>query len=549
MTDTPQTGGSGGQDDRPHFTKPSFASRHVENPNGTEPSQTAPTDHTSADDTEGDQAQHQHPTPWAQTPSPQHEAEPSPQQLAAYAPPTPTPTEEPAVDDSTATTEEEQKPKATKKPWPRKLGKPRRKVQRDGEPFKRKRATSSNGDAFYVPAPGGRLSGPRGQTMALRWTGLAVGGLLLLGSCAVGGMVTVGAVQSAPGDGTLSQAELDKYHLDTYDTDAAAAFASRYLQHCLWTPTGDATAKDRQTALDRMSASSGDDPTCKYQTDSAKERTVTWTAFSGYSEPVPSKQNARYIGVQVRTSAGTSTEYVVPVWFKHPETGEGPRVIGPVGTMPLPKMGTPEGGSNTDERLVDQDLSSKLAKQFMPEFLTAWADSDTATLQQFVSNSATGRATTGLGGAFVNPKVTSVTAYPPKSAVVGEMDNEFRYTEGSRIQVEVGAMLTSKATKATQPSTYRMELVRRADRWYVADVHGGAVGDLPTGDEDSDGGVAPDTSNDPTTSPSTSASPSTKPGATSTPGKSNGGEKNNTRTNKPQDQKPKKKNQRSKKGN
>lgn len=367
----------------------------------------------------------------------------------------------------------------------------------EDEPWEKEKVVSPKGEEFFVPVPGGRLSGGRGKSLAFRWTALGIGSFLALASCGVGGMTMVAASRGGD-DGALSNDDLAKYHIDSYNTDAGAAYASRYLRLCLWHPTNDDTDASRLQVVAGMNADK-DDQSCTFTTPEGSdpnkkrtERSVVDAFYNGYSEPVKGMgDDARYLGMTVLTNDGKTSQYVVPVWFNDPEKGTGPRVVGAIGAMPVTAPGTPKEYSRGD--LIDTTLSASLTSEFMPEYMTAWV-ATSSTLEQFVAKGATPAASTGLGGAFDKVKIVSVTVRPPKSVKQNDSGTKFIYSDGDQVEADVVVLMTSTSSSTAQEASYRLTLEMSADRWFVHDIRGGLVTDIsdnaapPTGATEVDPG-------------------------------------------------------------
>ncbi|MFD9321157.1 conjugal transfer protein [Streptomyces sp. NPDC060053] len=356
---------------------------------------------------------------------------------------------------------------------------------------------------FDVPKPGGRIPGGGRRThVALRATLLITTCVFALGSCGVMGLV-IGKSSGSTTAG-LDASDATRYRLTEFPTEQAAAFAEQYAQLCMtFSPD---TSSTRRTDLARY-ASAGVDPDCGWSGEgTSKAVSVTW---DGTAEKLPEYgDHGRYIGVQVRTDDGTLTTLTVPVYVENLKTGEGMRVSGDVGQMPLPAAADVPEVDQGDE-VVDDTLSTQLQKEVLPGYFEAWGASDATAMARFLTPDATLTATTGLAGRLTGPQIGTVVALVPVSA---QDTKPYAYSAGQAVQVRVAVDWTD-AKGVTIRRAYRMTMVNTAQGWFIKDVRGGvldAEGGRADDDTDTDGDAATGTA-----APSTSASgaPSSSPSA------------------------------------
>ncbi|WP_405963707.1 conjugal transfer protein [Streptomyces sp. NBC_00723] len=367
---------------------------------------------------------------------------------------------------------------------------------------------------FDVPKPGGRISGGGRRThVALRATLLITTCVFALGSCGVMGLV-IGKSSGTTTAG-LDSSDATRYRLTEFPTEQAAAFAEQYAQLCMtFSPD---TSSARRTDLARY-ASAGVDPDCGWSGEgTSKALSVTW---DGTAEKLPEYgDHGRYIGVQVRTDDGALTTLTVPVYVQNLKTGEGMRVSGDVGQMPLPAAADVPEVDQGDE-VVDDTLSTQLQKEVLPGYFQAWGASDTTAMARFLTPDATLTATTGLAGRLTGPQIGTVVALVPASA---QDTKPYAYDAGQAVQVRVTVDWTDAKGVAVRRA-YRMTMVNTAQGWFIKDVRGGVL-DAEGGraDDDTDSDIATGTaapSAGASGSPSASASSSAAvPSSTAKPAK------------------------------
>ncbi|MGW1785915.1 conjugal transfer protein [Streptomyces sp. NPDC002143] len=360
---------------------------------------------------------------------------------------------------------------------------------------------------FAVPKPGGRIpSGGRRTHVALRATLLITTCVFALGSCGVMGLM-VGKSSGATTAG-LDAADATRYRLTEFPTEQAAAFAEQYAQLCMtFSPD---TSSTRRTDLARY-ISAGVDPECGWSGQgTSKAVSATW---DGTAENLPEYgDHGRYIGVQVRTDDGTLTTLTVPVYVQNLKTGEGMRVAGDIGQMPMPAAADVPEVDQGDE-VVDDALSTQLQQQVLPGYFEAWGASDATAMARFITPDASLTATTGLTGRLTGPQVGTVVALVPVSV---QDTKPYAYSAGQAVQVRVVVDWTD-AKGVTVRRAYRMTMVNTAQGWFIKDIRGGVL-DAEGGRADSapvagtDDGTATGTGS-PSAPASGAVSPSTSPSA------------------------------------
>ncbi|WP_216588444.1 conjugal transfer protein [Streptomyces brasiliscabiei] len=360
---------------------------------------------------------------------------------------------------------------------------------------------------FGVPKPGGRIpAGGRGTHVALRATLLITTCVFALGSCGVMGLVI--GKSSTPTTAGLDPADAAKYRLSEFPTRQAATFAEQYAMLCMtYSPE---TASTRRDDLARY-ISAGVDGECGWDgKGTGKAVAATW---DGTAETLPEYgDHGRYLGVQVRSEGGKLTTLTVPVYVKDLATGEGMRVAGDVGQMPLPpRADVPP--VDQDAEVVDDTLSDQLREQVLPGYFEAWGASDTTAMARFTTSDASEAATTGLSGELSDPTVSEVDALVPKGV---QGSDPYTYADGQAVQLRVVVSWTDPAGGAVNRS-YRMTVVSTAQGWFVKDVRGGVL-DAEGGRADVDEETAaPGEDEDTAPDEGGAASPSTSPSASNTP--------------------------------
>ncbi|MEU5280371.1 conjugal transfer protein [Streptomyces asoensis] len=350
---------------------------------------------------------------------------------------------------------------------------------------------------FVVAKPGGRISGGGRRThVALRATLLITTCFFALGSCGVMGLVI--GKSSGPSTAGLDTADVNKYRLTDFPTQAAATFAEQYALLCMtFSPD---TASARRANLARY-ASSGVDAECGWSGEGTS--TAVSASWDGTSEKLAEYgDHGRYLGVQVRTDDGSLTTLTVPVYVQNLTTGEGMRVAGDVGQMPLPaRADVPE--TDQDDEVADDALGQQLQQQVLPGYFTAWGASDATAMTRFTTPDASPSATSGLAGRLTTPTVNDVVALVPKNV---QDTDPYAYPVGQAVEVRV-VVDWGDPKGETVRRAYRMTVVNTAQGWFIKDIRGGVL-DSQGGRADREGGTAtasPSASGPATSSPSASA--------------------------------------------
>lgn len=334
-----------------------------------------------------------------------------------------------------------------------------------------------------IPAPG---SDYRGKDRKVAITGRVIGigalSALMLTTCGVASYKGVADTRLAANKDTLTAQDVeDKFHLSQFPEAAGSSFAGRYLELCLSRyPAGknegmNPQEEKRQEAVKRMSVAVSDQSCVPSSPGASSDgsRQVVSTTFTGDTTPVEGMSNAAFVTMQVTTDDGTVANYAVPVWFQNPAKGEGPRVVGPVGIAPLPRMGK---GGVVKARVEDENLSQTLQADFIPQFMTAWYASSKG-LNQFLAPGSSQAANSGLGDVFKKAQVVKVTAYPEKASQPKQAGGQFTYREGSTVEADVTVSSTADGSNVQAEQSYRVTLVRTNDHWFVKDVGAGIVGE------------------------------------------------------------------------
>ncbi|MBH5336138.1 conjugal transfer protein [Streptomyces pactum] len=326
-----------------------------------------------------------------------------------------------------------------------------------------KAAKGTSGKAFDVPAPGGRIATSGRRThVALRATVLATTCLFALGSCTVMGLVI--GKSGSTSTAALSQRDVDRYRLTSFPLDAAATFAEEYAMLCM--TFSEKTEEERSAELARF-VSAGVETNCGWT--GSGSQTAESAAWDGSAEPIPEYAgHGRYLGVRVRLSTGQVAALTVPVYVRDLRTGQGLKVVGQVGVMPLPPGGKAPA---IDEPVVDQALSDNLATRVLPGFFTAWGSSDATALARFTMPDATARATGGLHGAWGKPEITTAEALAPAGTRAGAA---VRYRPGDTVLARVSVRWNG-ADGVGAVHSYRVTLENTAQGWFIKDVNGAVL--------------------------------------------------------------------------
>ncbi|MFG2283742.1 conjugal transfer protein [Streptomyces asoensis] len=348
---------------------------------------------------------------------------------------------------------------------------------------------------FVVAKPGGRISsGGRRTHVALRATLLITTCFFALGSCGVMGLVI--GKSSGPSTAGLDTADVNKYRLTDFPTQAAATFAEQYALLCMtFSPD---TASARRANLARY-ASSGVDAECGWSGEGTS--TAVSASWDGTSEKLAEYgDHGRYLGVQVRTDDGSLTTLTVPVYVQNLTTGEGMRVAGDVGQMPLPaRADVPE--TDQDDEVADDSLGQQLQQQVLPGYFTAWGASDATAMTRFTTPDASPSATSGLAGRLTTPTVNDVVALVPKNV---QDTDPYAYPVGQAVEVRV-VVDWGDPKGETVRRAYRMTVVNTAQGWFIKDIRGGVL--------DSQGGRADREGSTATASPSATGPAGSSPSA------------------------------------
>ncbi|WP_078600465.1 conjugal transfer protein [Streptomyces violens] len=323
---------------------------------------------------------------------------------------------------------------------------------------------TGTGKSFDVPKAGGRIPSGRRTHVALRATLMIATCALALGSCGVMGLVI--GKSGAPQAAALDAAEAEKYRLTRFPTQAAATFAEHYALLCLtYSPQ---TSENRRKALARF-ASAGVDADCGWSGDGSQRAVVA--NWDGTVEKLPEYgEHGRYLGIQVRLSDGRLTTLSVPVYVKDLAHGEGLRIAGNVGEMPLPARG-PVPPVDEDDQVVDDVLSAQLQKKVLPGYFEAWGRSDATAMTRFTTPDATSAATSGLQSALAEPQVNEVQALAPEGSDDGDT---ISYRTDQAVQARVTVDWTD-ADGGTVRRAYRMTVVNTEQGWFIKDIRGGVL--------------------------------------------------------------------------
>lgn len=325
-----------------------------------------------------------------------------------------------------------------------------------------------------IPPPGRptRTVG-RARSWVTRLVMLA-GPLLLVGGLAMSCGVSMGSSRLVT-PGAITDGEAAEYHLSSFPTARAAAFATNYLVMCLTRPDpSDKTAVAGRLAGLASMTSAGVTTGCGWTGGTAEPPPVAVT-YNGSLTPIPgyTEGAAAQLGFAVTNTAGRTYAVTVPVWVSSTTTAPGMRVVGDVAVMPatVPTPAPPASPAT----VTDPTLAGSLTGTVLLPFLRAWSTSDPVQLGLVLAPDATTAARTGLNGQLTDPRIANtqivVTSGDPRG-----------YRDGDRIQARISVDWTA-GTATTQRTGYTIGLIRVAGRWQVQSVAGAAP--------DPAGGAAP----------------------------------------------------------
>lgn len=323
-----------------------------------------------------------------------------------------------------------------------------------------------------IPPPGRTRRIGRTRSWVTRLL-LVAGPLLLVAGLAMSCGVSMGSSRLVT-PGAITDEEAAQYHLSTFPTDRAAAFATNYLTLCLTRPDpADKTAAASRLAGLASMTSAGVTSGCGWTGATAEPAPVAVT-FNGFLNPIPGYTTgaAAQLGFAVTSAAGRSYAVTIPVWVSSTTSAPGMRIVGDVAVMPV-TVPTPAPGASP-AGVSDPTLAGSLTGTVLLPFLRAWSTSDPVQLGLVLAPDATAAARTGLDGQLTDPRIANtqivVTSGDPRG-----------YRDGDRIQARLSVDWT--AGPATQRTGYSIGLIRVASRWQVQSITGAAP--------DPAGGAAP----------------------------------------------------------
>lgn len=315
-----------------------------------------------------------------------------------------------------------------------------------------------------IPPPG--RSTPRiGRTRS--WVTrllLLAGPLLLVGGLAMSCGVSMGSSRLVT-PGAITEGEATQYHLSSFPTARAAAFATNYLVLCLTRPdpSDKAAVANRLAGLASMT-SAGVTTGCGW-TGATAEPPPAAVTFNGSLNTIPgySQGAAAQLGFAVTSAGGRNYAVTVPVWVSSTATASGMRIVGDVAVMPatVPTPAPPASPA----AVTDPTLAGSLTGTVLLPFLRAWSTSDPVQLGLVLAPDATASARTGLNGQLTDPRIAN-------TQIVVVSGDPRGYQDGDRIQARLGVDWTAGA--ATQRTGYQIALIRVAGRWQVQSVAGAA---------------------------------------------------------------------------
>lgn len=324
-----------------------------------------------------------------------------------------------------------------------------------------------------IPPPG---RATRGVGRVRSWVTrllLIAGPLLLVGGVAMSCGVSMGSSRLVT-PGAITDDEAAQYHLSSFPTARAAAFATNYLTLCLTRPDpADKTAVANRLAGLASMTSAGVTTGCGWTGANAEPAPIAIT-FNGSQNPIPGYTEgvAAQLGFAVTSATGRNYAVTVPVWVSSTTTAPGMRIVGDVAVMPatVPTPAPPASPA----AVTDPTLAGSLTGTVLLPFLRAWSTSDPVQLGLVLAPDATATARTGLNGQLADPRIAN-------TQIVVTTGDPRGYRDGDRIQARLSVDWTAGA--ATQRTGYQIGLIRVAGRWQVQSIAGAAP--------DPAGGAAP----------------------------------------------------------
>lgn len=325
---------------------------------------------------------------------------------------------------------------------------------------------------FDVPRPGRTLRDPRRGGRARRGVILATTAIVGIAAVSLAAFQAVVTTRNLA-DNPISEADTDRYHLDTYNLAAAESFGDEYLRTCMTRTADSAAEKTRQSQLNALAVEV--DPLCissaaSSSSEPVKSRAVQSVTYAGSSTPDPAASDTiRFVTFNVIADDGFNGQVVLPIHLSDPQSGAGPRIAGPAGVMAPPSLGNPTSDDDTSPR-TDPALAAQFQTELLGEFMNAWSTS--TGLGQFTTGESTQRTREGLNGLIGTPTVTQVEVFPDTQTAT-RTTSGYTYRDGSRVTA-VTSVATATAGSSVA-STYRITLLLRDDHWFVLDINGAAT--------------------------------------------------------------------------
>lgn len=342
---------------------------------------------------------------------------------------------------------------------------------------------------FAVPPPGGRLSHGRGAHLAVRVAIAFTACLLLLGVTFIVGLFA--GRQGSDDTAGISAGTLNKYHVEQYPLQAAAAVAERYTRLCLNAQPSNA---DQRSALLQSIVSSNVPNDCGW--DGRGTLSATDIAWTGQADPMSQYgAHGRYMHMQASLGdQATPIQFIVPVYVANLKDGTGVRVAGEPGILPAGASPSGPDAVTENDGSSDTGLAQMLTADVLPGFFSAWASSSSADIDRYRTPDATGNVRNGLSNMLSDPSIQGTNVPLPGSGIGAA--HTWRTGDAATVETAVtwkvpgGAHLTL---------AYRLTMVHTtatATGWSVRDIAGG----IPDSDVDNTSGNAI-TNNLPTTEP------------------------------------------------
>lgn len=249
---------------------------------------------------------------------------------------------------------------------------------------------------------------------------------------------------------------------DGFPTGQAVMWAGQVVR--VWGSWDEETAAAREVLISPY-LSQGMDPQAGWN----KKGTQTVLYSSVNPEATVLGPNYAQVQAVYQIQDGSWRCVTVPVYGYQPEaygtdTWAFALAGNPTPTPCAPRTGAPSITPKTNPlqaggRQPDTALGADLSRTFFPGFFSAYAASDTTSLNQYT---VSGVSVVGLGGAMAS------TPQPVVSDAVLYVDDEDGVVDGKTYYASVGVTWTIMGSTSTASAEYVVPMVRDGDRWRVA---------------------------------------------------------------------------------